>query len=373
VKPWTAANAALALEDGRIFYGRSFGAPGTRTGEVVFNTAMTGYQEIYSDPSYAGQIVTLTYPLVGNYGANDDDFESRVDSRAFHAEAVVVREHCERPSSWRAQGRLGDWLEERGVVGISEIDTRALTRHIRSAGELRAVVSTEDLDERRLVERARAASGLEGKDLASLVGAGAPWTFAEGERGRVTVYDYGAKRGILRELAVRGFAVDIVPAHTPAEAVLATRPVGVVLSNGPGDPAAVPGAGENVAKLLGNVPVLAICLGHQIAGLALGAKTRKLKFGHHGANHPVLELATGRISVTSQNHGFVVEESTLPEGVVVSHRSLNDGAVEGIADERLALVSVQYHPEASPGPHDSAYLFDRFADLTETRPAALQR
>jgi len=232
------------------------------------------------------------------------------------------------------------------------------------------VVSTEDLDERRLVERARAASGLEGKDLASLVGAGAPWTFAEGERGRVTVYDYGAKRGILRELAVRGFAVDIVPAHTPAEAVLATRPAGVVLSNGPGDPAAVPGAGENVAKLLGNVPVLAICLGHQIAGLALGAKTRKLKFGHHGANHPVLEVATGRISVTSQNHGFVVEESTLPAGVVVSHRSLNDGAVEGIADERLALVSVQYHPEASPGPHDSAYLFDRFADLTETRPAA---
>jgi len=373
VKPWTSANAALALEDGRIFYGRSFGAPGTRTGEVVFNTAMSGYQEIFSDPSYAGQIVCLTYPLVGNYGANDDDFESRVDSRAFHAEAVVVREHCERPSSWRAQGRLGDWLAERGVVGISEVDTRALTRHIRTAGELKAVVSTEDLDERRLIERARASSGLEGKDLASIVGAGTPWTYAEGERGRVTVYDFGAKRGILRELAKRGFAVDVVPAHTPAERVLETRPVGVVLSNGPGDPAAVPGAGENIAKILGNVPVLAICLGHQITGLALGARTRKLKFGHHGANHPVLEVATGRISVTSQNHGFVVEESTLPSDVRVSHRSLNDGAVEGIACDRLALVSVQYHPEASPGPHDSAYLFDRFADLTETRPAALQR
>jgi carbamoyl-phosphate synthase small subunit len=289
----------------------------------------------------------------------------------FHAEAVVVREHCEHPSSWRAQGRLGDWLAERGVVGISEIDTRALTRHIRAAGELRAVVSTEDLDETRLVERARQASGLEGKDLASLVTGSAPWTHAEGERGRIVVYDYGAKRGILRELAARGFAVDVVPAHTPAEVVLAGRPVGVVLSNGPGDPAAIPGAPENVAKLLGNVPVLAICLGHQIAGLALGAKTRKLKFGHHGANHPVLEIETGRISVTSQNHGFVVEEKTLPAGVAVSHRSLNDGAVEGLAHAKLALVSVQFHPEASPGPHDSRYLFDRFADLTETRPVAL--
>ena len=371
MKSWINANAALALEDGRVFYGRSFGAHGTRTGEVVFNTAMTGYQEIYSDPSYAGQIVALTYPLIGNYGANDEDFESRVDSRKFHAEAVVVREHCERPSSWRAQGRLGDWLAERGVVGISEIDTRALTRHIRAAGELKAVVSTEDLDEARLVERARASSGLEGKDLASLVTVEAPWTYAEGERGRLVVYDYGAKRGILRELARRGFAVDVVPAHTPAEDVLASRPVGVVLSNGPGDPAAIVGAPENVAKLLGNVPVLAICLGHQISGLALGARTKKLKFGHHGANHPVLELATGRISVTSQNHGFVVEEDTLPAGCKVSHRSLNDGAVEGLAHERLALVSVQFHPEASPGPHDSRYLFDRFADLTETRNAAL--
>jgi carbamoyl-phosphate synthase small subunit len=373
VKDWINANAALALEDGRVFYGRSFGAPGTKTGEVVFNTAMSGYQEIYSDPSYAGQIVALTYPLIGNYGANDDDFESNlVDSRRFHAEAVVVREHCERPSSWRAQGRLGDWLAERGVVGISEIDTRALTRHIRSAGELKAVVSTEDLDEARLVERARASSGLEGKDLASLVTGSAPWTYTEGERGRLVVYDYGAKRGILRELARRGFAVDVVPAHTPAEAVLARRPAGVVLSNGPGDPAAIPGAPENVAKLLGNVPVLAICLGHQIAGLALGARTRKLKFGHHGANHPVLETGTGRISVTSQNHGFVVEESSLPAGTEVSHRSLNDGAVEGLTHSKLALVSVQFHPEASPGPHDSRYLFDRFADLTETRPVPVQ-
>jgi carbamoyl-phosphate synthase small subunit len=365
MKPWTNATAALALEDGRIFYGQSFGAPGARTGEVVFNTAMTGYQEIFSDPSYAGQIVCLTYPLIGNYGVNDEDFESA----RFHAEGVVVREHCERPSSWRLQGRLSDWLAERGVVAISEVDTRALTRHIRRAGELKAILSTEDLDGERLVERARASHGLEGSDLASRVTCTVPYSFATGERGRVVVYDYGAKRNILRELVRRGFAVDVVPAHTPAADVLARRPVGVVLSNGPGDPAAVTGAPETVRALLGTVPVLAICLGHQIAGLALGASTSKLKFGHHGANHPVIELATGKIAVTSQNHGFVVDEKTLPQGVRVSHRSLNDGAVEGLVAERLALVSVQYHPEASPGPHDSIELFDRFAELTETKPA----
>jgi len=365
MRPWMNANAALALEDGRVFFGRSFGAAGTRTGEVVFNTAMAGYQEIYSDPSYAGQIVCLTYPLIGNYGVNDEDFESTHEGR-FFAEAVIVREHCEHPSSWRAQGRLTDWLAERGVVGLAEIDTRALTRHIRTAGELKGVVSTEDLDEARLVERARAARGLEGRDLASVVTCAEPWTFAEGERGRVVVYDYGVKRGILRELALRGFGVEVVPAHTPAEAVLARRPAGIVLSNGPGDPAAVPGAPETVARLLGQAPVLAICLGHQIAGLALGATTRKLKFGHHGANHPVLELASGKIAVTSQNHGFVIEEKSLPAGCRVSHRSLNDGAVEGIEHEKLALVSVQYHPEASPGPRDSVHLFDRFADLTGT-------
>ncbi len=371
MKPWIRATAALALEDGRMFWGRAFGAQGTRTGEVVFNTAMSGYQEIFSDPSYAGQVVCLTYPLIGNYGVCDDDFESTGPGPGrFHAEAVIVREHCEWPSSWRSQGRLTDWLAERGVVGLAEIDTRALTRHIRSAGELKGVVSTEDLDEARLIERARASSGLEGRDLASVVTCKESWTFAEGERGRVVVYDYGVKRGILRALQGLGFGVDVVPAHTPAEAVLARRPVGVVLSNGPGDPAAVAGAPENVARILGQVPVLAICLGHQIAALALGARTKKLKFGHHGANHPVLDLATGRVSVTSQNHGFVVEEKSLPAGCRVSHRSLNDGAVEGLVHAKLALVSVQYHPEASPGPHDSAHLFERFADLTGTRARA---
>lgn len=366
MRPWTGADACLALEDGRTFYGRSFGADGVREGEIVFNTAMSGYQEVYSDPSYCGQIVCLTYPLIGNYGVTDEDFESP----RFFAEGVVVREHCERPSSWRSQGRLGDWLAERGVVAISEVDTRALTRHIRQAGEIRAVLSTGDLDPARLVERARQGPGLAGADLASRVTCAAPWTYAPGERGRVVVYDYGVKRSILAEVARRGFAVEVVPAHTPAEDVLALGPVGVVLSNGPGDPAAVAGAPAAVAALLGRVPVLAICLGHQITGLALGATTSKLKFGHHGANHPVIELATGRVAVTSQNHGFVVDERSLPAGCRVSHRSLNDGAVEGIEHEKLALVSVQYHPESSPGPHDSLALFDRFAALTETRPVA---
>ncbi len=364
MNPWIKSTALLALEDGRVFHGRSFGASGTREGEIVFNTAMTGYQEIYSDPSYAGQIVCLTYPLIGNYGTNDEDFESA----RFFTEGVVMREHCEHPSSWRMEGRLADRLAERDVVAISEVDTRALTRHIRQAGELKAVLSTEDLDPERLVARARASRGLVGADLASRVTCEAPYIFAPGERGRVVVYDYGVKRNILRELALRGFEVSVVPAGTEASAVLAQKPVGVVLSNGPGDPAAVRGAPETVAEILGRVPVLAICLGHQITGLALGARTSKIKFGHHGANHPVLELATGRISVTSQNHGFVVDEATLPEGCRVSHRSLNDGAVEGLECAKLALVSVQYHPEASPGPHDSTYLFDRFAELTETKP-----
>ena len=363
MKPWAGMDACLALEDGRTFYGRSFGAEGASEGEVVFNTAMSGYQEIFSDPSYAGQIVCLTYPLIGNYGAADEDFESP----RFHAEGVVVREHCERPSSWRQQGRLGDWLAERGVVAISEVDTRALTRHIRRAGELKAVLSTADLDPDRLVARAQASPGLLGADLASRVTCAAPWTYAEGERGRVVVYDFGAKRNILAELAKRGFAVDVVPASTPAAETLARHPVGIVLSNGPGDPAAVQGAPEIVGGLLGRAPILAICLGQQLTALALGATTSKLKFGHHGANHPVLDLATGRVAVTSQNHGFVVDERSLPEGAKVSHRSLNDGAVEGLVHDRLALVSVQYHPESSPGPHDSTNLFDRFADLTETR------
>ena len=364
MKPWTGANACLALEDGRTFYGRSFGAARAGEGEIVFNTAMSGYQEIFSDPSYAGQIVCLTYPLIGNYGVSDEDFES---SR-FHVEGVVVREHCEHPSSWRQQGRLGDWLAERGVPAISEVDTRPLTRHIRQAGEIKALLSTDDLDPDRLVARARAGRGLVGADLASRVTCAAPYEFAAGERGRVVVYDYGVKRNILAELALRGFTVEVVPAHTKAADALARNPVGIVLSNGPGDPAAVAGAPQNVAALLGKVPILAICLGQQITALALGATTSKLKFGHHGANHPVLDLATGRVAVTSQNHGFVVDERSLPEGMRVSHRSLNDGAVEGLVHERLALVSVQYHPESSPGPHDSTHLFDRFADLTATRP-----
>jgi carbamoyl-phosphate synthase small subunit len=370
--------ALLALEDGRVFAGRRLGAEGEACGEIVFNTAMTGYQEILTDPSYAGQIVTLTYPLIGNYGVRAAFDESR---RVF-AEALVVREAAEYPQPWRSEGRLAEYLEERGVVGIEGVDTRALTRHIRERGELRAVVSSTDLDAARLVKKAQASPGLVGRDLAAAVTCAAPYRFAPdggaaceapppapgtppaaGSAGRVVVYDLGVKRGILRGLAARGFEVVVVPAATPAAAARGWDPVGVVLSNGPGDPAAVPAARAAAEELIGRLPVLGICLGHQIAGLALGAGTRKLKFGHHGANHPVLDTASGRVLVTAQNHGFVVEGEGLPRGVAVTHRSLNDGALEGFADERRHLLCVQFHPEASPGPNDAAYLFGRFAAL----------
>ena len=369
--------AILALEDGRVFRGRRLGAEGEACGEVVFNTAMTGYQEILTDPSYAGQIVTLTYPLIGNYGVRGAFDESR---RVF-AEALVVREAAEFPQPWRSEGRLAEYLEERGVVGIEGVDTRALTRHIRERGELRAVVSSLDLDATRLVKKAQGSPGLVGRNLVAAVTCAAPYRFAAeaaqpeapapepasrpaaGTAGRVVVYDFGVKRGILRSLAAHGFEVVVVPAATPAADALRWSPVGVVLSNGPGDPAAVPEARAAAAELIGELPVLGICLGHQISALALGAGTRKLKFGHHGANHPVLDVPGGRVLVTSQNHGFVVEAESLPRDAAVTHRSLNDGALEGFADERRHLLCVQFHPEGSPGPDDAAYLFGHFAAL----------
>jgi carbamoyl-phosphate synthase small subunit len=361
--------AILALEDGRVFRGRRLGAEGEAYGEVVFNTSMTGYQEILSDPSYAGQIVTLTYPLIGNYGVRADFFESR---RLF-AEALVVREAAEFPQPWRSEGRLAEFLEERGVVAIEGIDTRALTRHIREKGELRAVLSTTDLDEKRLVAKARGSAGLLGRNLAAEVTCDEPylWTpegseapapapAASTRKARVVVYDFGVKRGILRSLAAQGLEVVVVPASTPVERALAYSPVGAVLSNGPGDPAGTPEAIAAAQGVIGKLPVLGICLGHQVSGLALGAKTSKLKFGHHGANHPVMNVPAHKVEITSQNHGFVVDPAGLPKGAQVTHRSLNDGACEGLAMPEKNLICVQFHPEASPGPHDSRSLFAEF-------------
>lgn len=369
--------AMLALEDGRVFKGTAFGAPGERAGEVVFNTSMAGYQEVLTDPSYKGQIVAMTYPLIGNYGINDEDSESR---RTW-LEGFVVRELSEVRSNWRSSKDLDAFLKEQGVPGIQGVDTRALTRHIRTAGAMRAVLSTEDLDAARLIAKAQASRGLVGVDLAKEVTCDAPFDW-DGDGGgneagpRVAVLDYGVKYGILRRLACEGCRVRVFPAGTTADDLARAKPDGILVSNGPGDPAAVTYAVETLRRLIEDppqgkpVPMFGICLGQQLLGLALGGRTFKLKFGHHGANHPVKDLRTEQVAITVQNHGFCVDiESVKSNEVEITHINLNDQTLEGLRHRRLPLFSVQFHPEASPGPHDAHYLFRRFVELMQAQHA----
>jgi carbamoyl-phosphate synthase small subunit len=358
-------NAILALEDGRTFTGRAFGAAGEVGGEVVFNTSLSGYQEILTDPSYAGQIVVMTYPHIGNYGMNREDEES---GKPF-VQGFVAREFSSFTSNWRALESLEQYLKRHGIVSISEVDTRALVRHIRTRGAMRGIISSTELDGQRLSARARQATQMLGQDLASSVTCQCRYAWPDPPvpapgRFRVVAYDYGIKRTILVNLARSGCNVTVVPAQTSVADVLALRPDGVFLSNGPGDPAPLGYAIDNVRRLLGKVPLFGICLGHQIMGLAMGGKTFKLKFGHRGANHPVRNLMTGRVEITAQNHGFAVDVDTLtPRRVEPTHFNLNDQTLEGFRHLQVPAFSVQYHPEASPGPHDSDYLFTEFKRL----------
>ena len=365
--------AILALEDGTVFHGRAIGAFGEAVGEVVFNTAMTGYQEIVSDPSYARQIVTLTCPHIGNVGANDEDIEAQ-DA---YACGLVVRDYPSLLSNFRSQESLSEFLSRQNVVGISDIDTRQLTRLLREKGAQNGCLQAGSIDEEQAIAQAQAFAGLKGMDLAKTVTTAKPYPWdggtwhleggfqaSEKSKWRVVAYDFGVKRNILRLLVDRGCAVEVVPADTSAESVLAREPDGVFLSNGPGDPEPCTYAIEAIREILNTqVPVFGICLGHQLLGIAAGARTLKMKFGHHGANHPVIDLATSRVMITSQNHGFTVDPDSLPEGVTVTHRSLFDQSIQGIALHDAPAFSFQGHPEASPGPQDIVSLFDQFVDL----------
>ena len=385
----TRKTAILALADGRYYAGVSFGAEGEAVGEVVFNTSMTGYQEILTDPSYEGQLVAMTYPQIGNVGVNTEDVESRQP----FVKGFIVKEYTPQPSNWRATETLDEYMKRYGIVGIEGIDTRSLVRLLRDHGSQEAIISTLDSDPSDLVARAKASPGLIGRDLVRNVTCAelydwnqGMWDLRGGYKRReitagskksrrkktgsfrapvfsVVAYDYGIKFNILRNLAEAGCRVKVVPAATSAEDVLALNPDGIFLSNGPGDPDAVPYAKENVQKLIGKKPIFGICLGHQMLGLALGGKTFKMKFGHRGANQPVLNHETGRVEITVQNHGFAVQPESLPADVEPTHVNLNDGTLEGLRHKRYPLFSVQYHPEASAGPHDSSYLFEQFRRL----------
>ncbi|MEW6354848.1 MAG: glutamine-hydrolyzing carbamoyl-phosphate synthase small subunit [Planctomycetota bacterium] len=357
------SKALLTLEDGFTLEGRSFGASGERLGEVVFNTSMTGYQEVLTDPSYCRQIVAMTYPLIGNYGTNSED----VESARPQVEGFVVREVSRIPSNWRSQTDLPTYLKKNNVIGIDGVDTRALVRHIRTQGAMKGILSTEDLDPQSLQRKAQEWPGLVGRDTVECVTCKSEYKWEKNsgveKRFDVVVYDYGVKFNILRMLERAGCRVTVLPATTKAEDVLARDPDGVVLSNGPGDPAAVVYAIEEIRKLLGKKPIFGICLGHQLLGLAFGGKTYKLKFGHRGGNQPVKDLRSGRVAITAQNHGFCVDiDSLKDQRVEITHINLNDQTLEGMRHKEMPVFSVQYHPEASPGPHDAEYLFKEFTE-----------
>jgi carbamoyl-phosphate synthase small subunit len=375
--------AILALEDGRTFEGESFGAAGTTTGEICFNTSMTGYQEVITDPSYRGQIVTMTYPEIGNYGVNDLDGESAQP----HIRGFVIGELCAAPSNWRATMSLADYFSNHGVLGIEDIDTRALTKHLRSRGAMRSCLTTE-LGSAEAVEVARQSPSMEGMDYVKEVSTpdsylwsaeSREWTIpnvCSGQQGnylplcdvrhRIVAFDFGIKYNILRRLRQAGFEVELLNARTSASEVLRRNPDGIFLSNGPGDPAALGYIHEEMRQLIGKKPIFGICLGNQILGHAFGGKTFKLKFGHRGGNQPVKDLRSGKISITSQNHGFAVDPESLPANVEVTHVNLNDGTVEGIRHKEHPVFSVQYHPEASPGPNDASYFFREFAEMIDS-------
>lgn len=356
--------AILVLEDGRTFRGASFGAEGEAFGEIVFNTSMSGYQEILTDPSYAGQIVTMTYPLIGNYGVNDEDAESR---RPW-AEGFVVREASRIASNWRSAETLDSYLKRHKIVGIERIDTRALVRHIRDKGAMRAAISTVDLDEKSLLERVLASPPMENRELASSVTVNETYEYpaSNGEKFHIVAFDFGVKTNSLREFAKLGCKVTVVPAATNAEDVLALQPDGIFLSNGPGDPASMKSVVGEIRKLTSSeIPMFGICLGHQILGQVFGGSTYKMKFGHRGGNQPIMDLTTGKVEIASHNHGFAVDADSLPQNVEVTHVNLNDKTVAGLRHKSLPVFSVQYHPESAPGPHDSEYLFRRFVDLME--------